>query len=203
MSTGRRQTVLVAATALVVTAVALAFLALRPLGAATPTEAATRYESESGAAARVLTDREWGEGRHVLVRTRRGGRTYLSLSFVADTGRGWRVVRRAVEESDPSDIVVGSLLLASAPASDGQPAWTAAFGELSHPDIAVVEILWADGTSGRSDRTGDAYLVVAPGSRTAIEARFLDPQGVEVARVPASGANPAPSPPDPGTPPPG
>lgn len=185
---GRRSAVLVVATALLVGLVGLAVVAGRPLGASDPREAASRYESEQhpDATVTVLLDQPWGQGRHVLIRTRRDQRTYLSVSVVSDHGRGWRVTRRAIEQSDPSDVVVGSLLLASSEGDEEHPPWTAVFGELADPGIGRVEVVWSDGTTSAATASSPAYLVVASGLREAVEVRFQGPDGAEVARVPVS-----------------
>ena len=50
----------------------------------------------------------------------------------------------------------------------------------------MCEITWANGTRSIGARTGDAYLVVEQAKTRAVEARYLDEDGTEIAKVPVS-----------------
>lgn len=133
----------------------------------------------------VLIDQPWGKGTFVVigsgdpVTVRR-----LSLSFVAPQRGGFKVVKRASQTAARTDVTVGSLLLASSPGAEGQPAWSAAFGEIVDPAIATISVMWGDGTATQAPKNSTSYLVVRAGVHAAISVRYLDASGAERAVVP-------------------
>lgn len=165
---------------------AILLLVVFPAGALTPEEAIREEiadRAENGTV-RVLIEEPWGDGELALVRYAFEGQRRLGLGFVLDGLRGWRLTSYTEEDTSLSDVAVGSLLVASSPGSDGQPPWSAATGELRDARIAEVEIEWAGGESTSVERRNDAYLVVREGDATPIRARYLAPDGTEIAVVP-------------------
>src|SRR5581483_11579031 len=132
----------------------------------------------------VLAKQDWGSGQFVLVGYDKNGERKLGLAFVAHGPRGWKVGSYTEETTDKTDIVIGSLLLASSEGGAGQPAWSAAVGELGDPRVARVEVTWSNGESSVGTRAGDAYIVTEKGTTTATSARYLSKTGVEIAKVP-------------------
>ena len=176
-----------AVTALVAAALVFLFI-VAPSGGSSPTDAALDHvggRADRGSA-KVLARRDHGEGELVLVGYDRQGVRRLGLAFASKQLRGWRVQSYTEEPVEPDDVVVGSLLVASSQGGAGQPAWSAAVGELLDRRIDRVQITWANGTKSMSDRTGDAYLVVEQERTRAVEARYLDDKGTEIAKVPVS-----------------
>lgn len=186
MHPSRTTQVFTAALAFAVAIAAIVVIAVRPYGDADGKTAAVNASLNAGESMpTVLIDKPWGDGLLVLVASGDAVRTRrLSLSFVIDDGRGWRVVKRAVQTADRSDVSVGSLLLATSTGGPGQPAWSAAFGELGVDGIQSVEITWNDATSTRDVRVGGSYLVVRTGAHSGISVRYLDAAGGELAVVP-------------------
>jgi hypothetical protein len=185
-----RRLVLGGVSALVVL-VALALVLLfvvAPAGSGSPSEAAADHLSKRAdrGTSEVLARRVWGDGELVLVGYDRRGVRRLGLAFVSEQLRGWRVRSYTEEPVEPDDVVVGSLLIASSPGGDGEPSWSAAVGELLDRRIDRVQITWTDGDESIGARTGDAYLVVERGEARAREARYLDEDGAEIAKVPVS-----------------
>ncbi len=172
--------------AVLVIAAALISLVVVPAGSESPQGAVLEHVDERAddGTARVLAQRDWGEGQLVLVGLDRRGAKRLGLAFAADQTRGWRVTSYTEESVEPDDVVVGSLLIASSPGGDGQPAWSAAVGQLLDDRIDRVEIKWASGESSFAARVTDAYLVVQKGTTKALEARYLAKDGAEIAKVP-------------------
>ena len=170
---------------LVLVGAGVLFVALPP-GADSASAAAVEHVEERSdrGSAKVLTQQDWGEGQLVLVAYERRGVKRLALAFASDELRGWRVTSYTEETAEPDDVVVGSLLIASSDGGDGQPAWSAAVGQLIDDRIDRVEIKWASGESSLAPRVSDAYLVVQKGKTTAREARYLAKDGAEIAKVP-------------------
>jgi hypothetical protein len=159
-----------------------------PSGGATADRAALDHvggRADRGSA-KVLARQDHGDGELVLVGYDRRGVRRLGLAFAAKQLRGWRVQSYTEEPVEPDDVVVGSLLVATSRGGSGQPAWSAAVGELLDRRIDRVQIKWANGDKSIAARTGDAYLVVERGTTRAVEARFLDKDGTEIANVPVS-----------------
>lgn len=173
----------------VVVALALVFLFIvAPSGGSSATDAALDYvggRADRGSAT-VLARRDHGSGELVLVGYDHRGVRRLGLAFTSKQLRGWRIQSYTEEPVEPDDVVVGSLLVASSPGGSGQPAWSAAVGELLDKRIDRVQITWSNGTRSIGARTGDAYLVVEGARTRAVEARFLDDDGTEIAKVPVS-----------------
>ena len=173
--------------AVVVVSVAATVIVTRPVGTR-DAEAAVIGELEDRAASgttEIVDQRAWGQGRLVVggwLDT--SGARYLGLTFVIDRGRGWIVAGSTSDEVTSGDVGVGSLLVASSPGGAGQPAWSAAYGELSDDRVERVEVTWADDTMTSDDRSGDGYLIARTGVVDAREVRYLDAEGAEVARVP-------------------
>jgi hypothetical protein len=185
----RRGVVIGLTSVTVVVALALVFLFIvAPSGGSSATEAALDHvagKADRGSA-EVLARRDHGDGELVLVGYDRRGVRRLGLAFTSKQLRGWRIQSYTEEPVEPDDVVVGSLLVASSPGGSGQPAWSAAVGELLDKRIDRVQITWANGTRSIGARTGDAYLVVEGARTRAVEARFLDEDGTEIAKVPVS-----------------
>lgn len=170
---------------LTIVAAAALFVVIPP-GEGSPQAAALEHVADRGDrdSAKVLTQQDWGKGQLVLVGYENRGAKRLGLAFADEQTRGWRVSSYTEETVEPDDVVVGSLLIASSEGGSGQPAWSAAVGELLDKRIDRVEIRWASGESSFGPRVGDAYLVVEKGTTTALEARYLAKDGTEVAKVP-------------------
>jgi hypothetical protein len=183
-----RRTLLIAATVvavLVIVGAAGLFVVLPPGAESAPAAAVEHVDERADAgSSKVLTQQDWGEGQLVLVGYERRGVKRLGLAFASDELRGWRVTSYTEETAEPDDVVVGSLLVASSQGGDGQPAWSAAVGQLIDDRIDRVEIKWASGDSSFAPRVSDAYLVVQKGTTTALEARYLSKEGAEIAKVP-------------------
>jgi hypothetical protein len=173
----------------VVVVIAVAFLfVVAPSGGETATDGTLDHvagKADTGTA-EVLARQDWGDGELVLVGYDRRGVRRLGIAFAAKQLRGWRVQSYTEEAIEPDDVVVGSLLVASSPGGEGQPAWSAAVGELLDKRIDRVEIRWTNGEKSYGSRNGDAYLVVERGETKALEARYLDDEGTEIATVPVS-----------------
>lgn len=145
-------------------------------------------DADDGSAA-ALASREWGDGRLVLVGYDRGGERVLGLGYAGDGLLGWQVASYTEEQVEPDDVVVGSLLVASAPGGSGQPAWSAAVGEIADSRVDQVEVTWANGDTSTGERTDDdAYIVAAEGETEAMQARYLAADGTEIAQVPVATA---------------
>jgi hypothetical protein len=174
---------------LIVTAAVIAVIAAGAVffvlgrGSGDAEEAVVEHVEERGSGARVLAQQDWGDGQLVLVGYDRRGVRRLGLAFAAKGLLGWKVGSYTEETVEPDDVVVGSLLIASSEGGDGQPAWTAAVGELTDTRIERVEVTWASGKSV-GPRNGEAYMVVERGNTTATEVRYLAENGQEIARVP-------------------
>jgi hypothetical protein len=183
-----RKPILVAGAAIaVLVAAAVVFLfVIAPAGSDTAQAATLDYVSDRAddGTAKVLTQQDWGDGQLVLVAYDRRGVRRLGLTFAAEQMRGWRVRSYTEESVEPDDVVVGSLLIASSEGGDGQPAWSAAVGELTDSRIDRVEIQWGNGDKSLGPRVDAAYLVVQRGSTTAKQARYLTEGGAEIAAVP-------------------
>lgn len=182
----RRIILLAGGTVAVLAAAAALFLfVIAPSGADSPPAAVLDHvrDRADASSAKVLTQHDWGEGQLVLVAYEGHGVRRLGLAFAAEALRGWTVRSYTEESVEPDDVVVGSLLIASSEGGDGQPAWTAAVGELIDSRIDRVEIGW-EGSKSVGNRNNDAYLVVEKGTTTATEARYLGKDGEEIARVP-------------------
>jgi hypothetical protein len=185
-----RRGVVIALSALTaVVAIALVFLfIIAPSGGSSSSSAALGHvtgKADHGTA-RVLAQTDHGRGELVLVGYDRRGVRRLGLAFTSKQLRGWRVVSYTEEPVEPDDVVVGSLLVASSAGGAGQPAWSAAVGELLDKRVDRVQIKWANGDSTIGGRTGNAYLVIDDGQTRAVEARYLDKNGAEIAKVPVS-----------------
>lgn len=161
-----------------------------PSGAGSASDAALAHVSGRGDAGtgQVLTQQDWGDGQLVLVSYERQGAKRLGLAFASKQLRGWRVGAYTEESVEPDDVVVGSLLIASSDGGGGQPAWSAAVGELIDSRIDRVEIKWATGETTMAPRVNDSFLVVEEGTTNALEARFLADDGSEIAKVPVGSA---------------
>lgn len=171
--------------------VAVGVLALRPTGYEDPHSAALaaaepHAEPETPL---VLAERTLGEGRIILVAfTDREDASRLGIAFTVDRGRGWRAAGWTHEEAALDDVVVGSLLLASAEGNGDQPAWSAVCGELGEDRITSVEVEWSDGETSRVDREDNAYFAVREGVDTPESVRYLDDEDEEIAVVPVGEA---------------
>lgn len=141
-------------------------------------------KADDAGSAKVLLKQDWGSGQLVLVGYVRRAERKLGLAFVSHTPRGWRLGSYTEETTERSDVVVGSLLLASSEGGAGQPAWSAAVGELGDPRIDHVEIAWSNGQTSVGSRVKDAYLVTEKGTTAADSARYLAKDGTEIAKVP-------------------
>ncbi|HYZ92496.1 MAG TPA: hypothetical protein VFA34_08890 [Actinomycetota bacterium] len=134
--------------------------------------------------AKLLIDREWGDGRLLLASFEKGAESRLALGFAIERGRGWRLAAYTEERAERRDVVVGSLLVASSEGGTGQPPWSAAAGELRGTNIHRVIIRWASGETSSAFAKDNAYLVVQRGTTTPLEARYLAKDGNEIAKVP-------------------
>lgn len=185
----RRGVVIGLSAVTVLVALACVFLfIIAPSGGNSATDAALDHvtgRADRGTA-EVLARRDHGEGELVLVGYDRRGVRQLGIAFASKQLRGWRVGSYTEEPVEPDDVVVGSLLVASSAGGSGQPAWSAAVGELLDRRIERVQITWANGTKTVGARTGDAYLVVEGARTRAVQARYLDKDGTEIAKVPVS-----------------
>lgn len=183
---GRRALLWVGVAAIAVIAAVAVFFVLQPSGEDTAAAAALAEVSdrEDGGSPAVLVEREWGEGTLVLVGFGSAADRQLALVFTIDRGRGYRAASYTAERADPKDVVVGSLLVSNSQGGNGQPAWSAAYGELSDDRIVKVEVSWQEGEPATGEREGGAYLVVREGATDAVAARFFDKDGTEVATVP-------------------
>lgn len=185
-----RRTVLTAASvgAVVIASVLVLLLVVAPAGANSASDAALEHVGgrSDRDSAHVLANQDWGDGQLVLVGYDRRGVRRLGLAFASEALRGWRIDSYTEEPVEPDDVVVGSLLVASSSGGSGQPAWSAAVGELLDKRVDRVEIEWRDGDETIAPRTGDAFLVVRSGQTRARKARFLSDAGAEIATVPIS-----------------
>jgi hypothetical protein len=176
---------------LLTAAVLLLLYVLRPAGAESANAAlleriADRPEATS---ARVLLTRGWGEGRFVLGAYDAGDGRRLALGFALEQRRGWELVAYTEQTVTTNDIRgIGSLLVASSDGGPGQPAWSAAAGQLADRSVMRVEIRWASGEATSATRVNDAFLVLEEGTTTPLEARYLTGEGAERARVPIEGS---------------
>ncbi len=185
----RRRGVQIAIAAVVLIALAVvALFVVFPAGSSSSDAAVKAHvKKKTEVTPEVLVQQDWGSGQLVLVGYDRRSERKLGLAFVRHATRGWRVNSYTEQTVDPSDVVVGSLLVASSEAGSGQPAWSAAVGEVTDPRIDRVEITWSNGQTSIGSRTGDAYLVVERGTTSADAARFLSKDGNEIAKVPIKG----------------
>jgi hypothetical protein len=183
-----RKRILIGVAVLLLGAAAAAVMLLVPTGSDSASAAALSHVEEQAdrGSAEVLAQRRWGEGSLVLVGYDRRGERRLGLGFASEGFRGWRIASYTEEPVEPDDVVVGSLLVATSPGTDDYPAWSAAWGELIDKRIDHIEIKWDDDEATQADRVGDAYLVVEEGEGNAIEARYLDGDGTEIAKVPVA-----------------
>ncbi len=184
-----RKALLVGATVVVVALVAGVAIFVLPSRSDSASDATIDHVSGRGAggSAKVLAQRDWGEGSLVLVGYESEGVRRLGLAFASKGIRGWRVGSYTEEPIEPDDVVVGSLLVASSAGSgSAEPAWSAAMGELIDSRIDRVEVGWATGEKALAPRTGEAYLVVQKGRTKVLEVRYLADDGSEVAKVPVS-----------------
>jgi hypothetical protein len=138
----------------------------------------------AGATATVLAKKDWGKGQLVLVGYTRHADRKLGLAFVTHGPRGWRLGSYTEETAAKTDIVIGSLLVASSEGGSGQPAWSAAVGELTDTRIARVEVTWSNGQTSVGTTVDKAYLVTETGTTTAKSARYISKDGTEIAKVP-------------------
>lgn len=177
------------AAVLVLVLAAIGVLVLRPSGADEAVAAAFARvaDEDEEAEPELLLEREWGEGRFVLLGYDADERT-LGLAFAIDRGRGWRIAGWTSQPSDLEDVSVGSMLIASSSGGDGQPPWVAVFGELGDDRIVRVEVEWSEGEPTAADREGDAYFVVRPDGVEPTFVRYLDADDEEVAKVSAQAA---------------
>lgn len=181
----RRVVVLVAGTAIIVLALVGLFVVF-PSGATSADAVVLDRVSKSAdpGTAKVLLKRDWGSGQLVLLGYNRRADRRLGLAFVTHGPRGWRLGSYTEETVDKSDVVVGSLLLASSEGGAGQPAWSAAVGELADTRIQQVEVTWSNGDKTIGTRVGSAYLVTEKGTTSAKSARYIAKDGTEIATVP-------------------
>jgi hypothetical protein len=183
----RRRVVVGALTAvLAIVAAAVVYLFVLAPAGANSAEAAVGQRIGSHADAnstRVLVKRKWGDGELVLAGFAHRAERRLALAFVIER-RGWHVSAYTERTAQVSDVVVGSLLIARSTGGSGQPAWSAAVGELNDPRVRTVEVSWSSGDPSSGQRENDAYLVVRRGRAEARQARYLDAERVEIARVP-------------------
>jgi len=185
----RRSVLLVGGAALAIIALALlALFVFFPAGDATADAVVLHRVAKTADAgtATILLKQDWGKGQLVVVGYNRQAERKLGLAFVAHGTRGWRLGSYTEETTDKTDVVVGSLLVASSEGGAGQPAWAAAVGELSDTRIARVEVTWSNGQSSVGTRVNNAYLVTEPGTTAARSARYLAKDGTEIAKVPIS-----------------
>lgn len=178
----------IAVVAAIIAATVLYLFVLAPAGASSARDAVRERIAETNGARdpEVLVVREWGDGEFVLAGFERRSERRLALAFVVERSRGWHVAGYTERTAQVSDVVVGSLLVASSTGGSGQPPWSAAVGELNDPRVRTVEVSWAGGDSSTAVRNNDAYLTVRRGRTTAREARYLDGEHTEIARVPIS-----------------
>ncbi len=187
----RKQVWIIGGGVLVAAAIALAVILLfLPGGASSPSAAILERIGDNGAGeAKVLVDREWGEGRFVLASYGGSGEHRLALAFAIEQGGGWRLAAYTEETVSAKDVVVASLLVASSEGGAGQPPWSAAAGEISDDRIVRVEVHWASGSVTSAPRTKGGYLVLDEGTTTPLEARYLAKDGTEIAKVPIEGSS--------------
>jgi hypothetical protein len=185
-----RRVVLIGGVVAAVAAVAAVVIFVLPSGSASASAATVDHVADRAdrGSEKVLAQRDWGDGSLVLVGYARRGVRRLGLAFASKGLRGWKVGSYTEEPVEPDDVVVGSLLVASSAGGGGQPAWSAAVGELIDARIDRVEVKWSSGEKTIAPRTGSAYLVVQKGTTKAVEARYLADDGAEVAKVPVSGS---------------
>lgn len=132
----------------------------------------------------VLVDRDWGDGRLLVVGFEgTDGRRHLAVTFAIDHGRGWRLGGYTEQQAQGDDVRVGSLLVATSEGGEGQPPWTAAYGELSDDRITRVEIVW-DGETTAATLVDRAYLSVREGRDPPATVRYRSDDGEEIAEVP-------------------
>lgn len=185
-----RRTVLsvVSVGAVVIAIVLVLLFVVAPAGGDSASGAALEHVADRSDrdSAQVLANQDWGEGQLILVGYDRRGVRRLGLAFASEALRGWRIDSYTEEPVEPDDVVVGSLLVASSRGGSGQPAWSAAVGELLDKRVDRVQIEWRDGDKTIAPRTGNAFLVVRSGQTRARKARFLSEGGAEIASVPIS-----------------
>ncbi len=163
---------------------------VQPPGKSTPALAVMADLEDRVAAdsARIVADQVWGEGRLLLVSFDDAAeRRFLSLAFAIDMGRGWRVAGSRTNEVDLTDVAVGALLVGSSVGGPGQPPWSAVYGKVGDDRIVAVEVEWEDGERTGMEITGEAaYLLVREGSHRAVNVRYSDQEGAEIALVPVT-----------------
>lgn len=181
----RRWWVVLAVVVVIGGAAVLAFVVFPP-GADSPEAAMLAHVEDKAddATARVLVEQPWGDGELVLARYEAGGETRLGLGFTIEQIRGWQVASYTEQPAEPEDVAVGSLLVARSPGGKGQPAWSAAVGELSDARVDRVEVEWGTGGKASGDRRNDAYLIVVEGDAEPEFARYLTSDNTEIAKVP-------------------
>lgn len=166
-------------------AAALLLFVFAPAGVATPEAAMRAHIVDADAnSTRLLVGRTWGKGEIIVAAFSTRGERRLAVAFVSKSWRGWRVAAYTNQQALISDVVVGSLLVASSEGGKGQPPWSVAVGEVGDPRVASVEVFWGPGDITSGPRTNDAYLVVHRGTSQAQFVRYLDSHRVELARVP-------------------
>jgi hypothetical protein len=183
----RRVVFLVGGTALAIIAVALvALFVVFPSGGSTADAAVLARVGKIPRATNgsVLAKQDWGKGQLVLAGYGRSGQRRLGLAFVTHSARGWRLGSYTDQAADRTDIVIGSLLVASSEGGAGQPAWSAAVGELTDTRVSRVEVTWSNGEATVGSVVNRAYIVTEPGTTMAKQARFLAKDGTEIAKVP-------------------
>jgi hypothetical protein len=159
----KRLLLIIGTVAAIAVIAAVALFVVFPAGSGSAEAAAISHVEGRGdaATAKLLTQRDWGEGQLVLVSYEKNGVKRLGLAFAAEKFRGWQVDAYTEETVEPDDVVVGSLLIASSEGGSGQPPWSAAVGELIDDRVDRVEVKWAAAPEPAfGPRVNDAYLVV-------------------------------------------
>ena len=184
----RTRWIVVAVVVVLIAAAGVFLFVVAPAGSSTAGDAAIAHVKENAdpGTAKVLAQQQWGDGSLVLVGYDRRGARRLGLSFADEGIRGWRIASYTEKQVEPDDVVVGSLLVAHSGGGKGQPAWSAAVGELVDTRIDRIQVKWSTGQPGLAPATGKAYLVVSRGSANANEVVYLAKDGTEIARVPVS-----------------
>lgn len=135
--------------------------------------------------AEILLGEDWGDGRLLALRFEGSDDDRrLGIAFAIDHGRGWRLGGYTQQRAELSDVGVGSLLVATSDGGEGQPPWTAAFGELSDDRVARVEVAWTGGTTTTATLRGRAYLALRPDETTVDTVRYLAEDSSVIATVP-------------------